>query len=415
MNIKKTNIKFTDNKNCIENANKSVNYTPAFQGSTTVESYGFFVPSEYALSNKIYQSENKDIQTLGAQKLYGIHSAFGGVEILPPIIFDEVKLKPYKKYTVNKASNPIICASNRVFNLNKLKLEEGKIYKLGRNRMGDIFADDSYVSFEHATIQYVNGYYIIQDLNSLNGTKICPSYKIVNSDELCRTKGNDGKPVSEIYIKNNELARKEFLKGIVSGKSTQSPQGYIETLNQAHKMACMGCGLYYAKNNKLLDAYALQPGIQRNYGKLQNGRIDSADEVEKIACRYGDKYRVNKKLQRVELTGIKRYAQPYDVNEYGIYRHFYPDGRYLDAYNYYLYITHREIIDLIEKLKNKDFDRAILLSKIAEHYQYGANARPYNQINNSLFMNEVNTYLQLADMPDVPATGGLGLRLSAYH
>ncbi|MBR6299132.1 MAG: FHA domain-containing protein, partial [Candidatus Gastranaerophilales bacterium] len=190
MNIKKTNIEFTGNKNHVEKTNKPLNNTLSFQGDTTIESYGFFVPSKYALSNKIYQSENKDMQTLAAEKLYGIHNAFGGVEILPPIIFDEVKLNPDKKYAVNKASNPIICAANRVFNLNKLRLEEGRIYKLGRNRRGDIFADNSDVSFEHATIQYVNGYYIIQDLNSLNGTKICPSYKITNPDELCRTKGN---------------------------------------------------------------------------------------------------------------------------------------------------------------------------------------------------------------------------------
>ncbi len=399
MNIKKTTIEFTGNKNHVEKTNKPLNNTLSFQGDTTIESYGFFVPSKYALSNKIYQSENKDMQTLAAEKLYGIHNAFRGVEILPPIIFDEVKLNPDKKYAVNKASNPILCAANRVFNLNKLRLEEGRIYKLGRNRRGDIFADDSDVSFEHATIQYVNGYYIIQDLNSLNGTKICPSYKITNPDELCRTKGNEGKPVSEIYIKNNELARKEFFKGIVSGKSTQSPKGYIETLNQAHKMACKGWSLYYTKDNKLLSTEDLQPGIQRNYEKPRNGRIESAYEVEKIARKYGDKYSVNKDCQRVELTGINRYAQPCDVNINGIYSHFYPDGRYLDAYNYYLYITHREVIDLISKLKYEDFDRRILLSKIAEHYQYGANARPYNQINNSLFMNEVNTYLQLAGMP----------------
>ena len=43
-----------------------------------------------------------------------------------------------------------------------------------------------------------------------------------------------------------------------------------------------------------------------------------------------------------------------------------------------------------------------ILAKIAEHYQYAANARPYGQINNSLFMNEINTLLQKAGMKTMP-------------
>ncbi len=44
----------------------------------------------------------------------------------------------------------------------------------------------------------------------------------------------------------------------------------------------------------------------------------------------------------------------------------------------------------------------MILGKIAEHYQYAANARPFEQINNSLFMNEVNTLLKKAGMKSIP-------------
>ena len=39
---------------------------------------------------------------------------------------------------------------------------------------------------------------------------------------------------------------------------------------------------------------------------------------------------------------------------------------------------------------------------MAEHFQYAANARPYSQINNSLYMNEINTLLQRAGMKVMP-------------
>ena len=44
----------------------------------------------------------------------------------------------------------------------------------------------------------------------------------------------------------------------------------------------------------------------------------------------------------------------------------------------------------------------VILEKIAEHYNYAIAARPYGQINNSLFMNEVNTLLRKAGLKTMP-------------
>ena len=60
--------------------------------------------------------------------------------------------------------------------------------------------------------------------------------------------------------------------------------------------------------------------------------------------------------------------------------------------------TAKEALALIEQGAPQDK----ILAKIAEHYQYAANARPFGQINNSMFMNEVNTLLQKAGMKTMP-------------
>ena len=76
----------------------------------------------------------------------------------------------------------------------------------------------------------------------------------------------------------------------------------------------------------------------------------------------------------------------------------YPDGSYLNNYYEQMHRTASEAMDLIKKGASEDK----ILKKLAEHYQYAANARPYHQINNSLFMNELNTLLSKAGMRTMP-------------
>jgi hypothetical protein len=79
-------------------------------------------------------------------------------------------------------------------------------------------------------------------------------------------------------------------------------------------------------------------------------------------------------------------------------QHFYPDGKYMPAYFDQMQRTAKEALDLIKNAAPQDE----ILRKLAEHYQYAANARPFGQINNSLFMNEINTLLQKAGMKPMP-------------
>ena len=86
--------------------------------------------------------------------------------------------------------------------------------------------------------------------------------------------------------------------------------------------------------------------------------------------------------KEVDLEGIPKKYQPQDTNING-YSHTYPDGVSLERYYHpQMQRTANEALELIKNNAPKDE----IIKKIGQHYQYAANARPYGQINNSLFM-----------------------------
>lgn len=222
----------------------------------------------------------------------------------------------------------------------------------------------------------------------------------INENELVRIAGNNGKAVDAGYIRASREARGFLNNAIATGEYTQSLDSYIQTMNNMHVVSATG-------RNGQLNWYSDvgQGGMQINPGKIRqggcsNGRYREATEIEAIARRYGDPYRVDNQSQRVNLDGIPTEHQPLDINtEDSGYRHFYPDGSSLEKYYYKeMHRTAAEALELI----NSGASQTQILHKIAEHYQYAANARPYGQINNSLFMNEINTLLSKAGMKGMP-------------
>ena len=222
----------------------------------------------------------------------------------------------------------------------------------------------------------------------------------INENELVRIAGNNGKAVDAGYIRASREARGFLNDAIATGEYTQSLDSYIQTMNNMHVVSATG-------RNGQLNWYSDvgQGGMQINPGKIRqggcsNGRYREATEIEAIARRYGDPYRVDNQSQRVNLDGIPTDHQPLDINtEDSGYRHFYPDGSSLEKYYYKeMHRTAAEALELI----NSGASQTQILHKIAEHYQYAANARPYGQINNSLFMNEINTLLSKAGMKGMP-------------
>ncbi len=310
------------------------------------------------------------------------------------------KLQKDVIYSISENSNPTINVGRQSIDLNELDFGDKTTITIGRGSKCDVvFADDVTVSREHLEITKLDGQYYIRDLGSRNGTQIFSGSKITNTDELCRVAGNNGKAVSETYVKNNELAREVFIDGISSKESLESVEGYVKTLNEAHVQAYKGSGLYYQKNGHLVQESEMHSGVQRVGGNLVNGRTNSAKQVQQLAEKYGDSYNYTKARNTVQLEGISKENLPFDTYIDNKYQHWYPEGNALAEYNEQLFRTHKETILEIQNYISGNTTQEDVLKSIAEHYQYGANARPYANINNSLFMNEVNTYLELAGMP----------------
>ncbi len=207
--------------------------------------------------------------------------------------------------------------------------------------------------------------------------------------------------VNPDYIQASREARKYMINAVESGYYTAGTDSYIETINGMHRVAANG-------KNGSLNWYstagqgnlAINPGQIRKGGRARNSRLPQAQQVEEIAKRYGDPFRVTE-TSTVRLAEIPTNNLPINqwVKEEGKFYHYYPKGgNDLRPYYAQMQRTAKEAVDLI----NRQASEEQILEKLAEHYQYAANARPYGQINNSLFMNEVNTLLQKAGLRPMP-------------
>ena len=277
-------------------------------------------------------------------------------------------------------------------------LQEGETITVGR--MGDIRVPEGYsqVSRNHLEITKQDGKIVVKDVSS-NGTKVEKSLPELNENELVRYTGNNGKSINADYIRTSREARQYLLDAIESGKYTESLESYIETMNKMHIVSAKG-------KNGTSDWYSqvgegsinVNPGVIRGEGTPLNSRTTEAGWIESIAKKYGDPYRADQS-SKVKLEGIPDDYLPQDVAYGVIYQHIYPNGKSLKNYYYKeMHRTSKEALDLIKNGASKNE----ILAKLAEHYQYAANARPYGQINNSLFMNEINTMLTKAGMKTIP-------------
>lgn len=88
----------------------------------------------------------------------------------------------------NNAKNAILTIQNGCFAGLVIALDKARML-LGRDVGCDICLDDSLVSEEHATISRINGEFVLEDLNSRNGTS-------VNGEKINRRKLRSGETIS---------------------------------------------------------------------------------------------------------------------------------------------------------------------------------------------------------------------------
>ncbi len=273
------------------------------------------------------------------------------------------------------------------------KLRDGQFLSVGRE--GDIRtpSEDRLVSRIHLLIGKKDNKIVVED-RSTNGTQII--YRKINENEFVRNVGNDGRPIDKTYLKNSKQVRYFLNQNISSGMYTRRFEDYVRIMQNAHAIAYKGISgkdLWYKKHDRLLimDPYQIRGDSDSLYSNYR----EKSRKVERIAEILNDSYRTdNEDVTQVYLDGISLHGLPKNRETY----HIYPKGIYMEEYFRQMYRTSCEAISLI----NSNAPKSQILNKIAEHYQYAVNARPFYQINNSLFMNEVNTLLNRAGLHSMP-------------
>jgi hypothetical protein len=229
---------------------------------------------------------------------------------------------------------------------------------------------------------------------NINNESILKGY--VPDIGLVREKGNKGLQIPLKYRQNSAEARFRMEQAMNDG-SYNSLQSYKKAMQEAHDISYRGCSgnnYYYEKRGQLLK---INGGKVRGTGVLKSYYPLEADRIVAVGRDYNATYigagRQGYRNQ-IELEGIPNDAQPGNAEKV----HFYPDGKYMDLYFKRMQETGKEVLNLIKS----GAPHQHIVTNIAKHYQCAANARPFEQINNSLFMNEVNLMLRRAGLHEIP-------------
>lgn len=221
----------------------------------------------------------------------------------------------------------------------------------------------------------------------------------IDINEYVRDPGNSNNALSAAYFENLKDVSRHFDEAIRSGRYAHSFEEYVQTLNEGHKLAYAGHNgdnLHYMHDGELVQPNEMRPGEpmytyvgDETYATVSN-RTEISHQIQTIAEYYGDSYRANANSTRVRLKNLENRECPRNEGT----KHYYPEYDYTEKYIKEMYRTSQNVLDLISKSAGEE----AILKALAEHYQYAANARLYRHINNSLFMNEVNTLLKKAGM-----------------
>ena len=218
----------------------------------------------------------------------------------------------------------------------------------------------------------------------------------LDPDELWRQRNNGGGPQDPDYIATYRRIRNDIVDVFESGSLYRDTGAFERFILREHKSTDNG------QYTRLNGREGGERGFFRVGGRLPNSRLEEARQAEAIARRYGDTYTLargnspDSSFHYVELPGIERQDQAYDtavtVDGRITYRYWYPASDSISAYM-------RQICNLGQQIesaiKSGDGDPEETLRLIARQYQYGAIARPFRQINNSLFMELANAQTKM--------------------
>ncbi|MBS2036371.1 FHA domain-containing protein [bacterium] len=195
------------------------------------------------------------------------------------------------------------------------------------------------------------------------------------------------------YWQNNAEARL-VMRDYLNKGDFSNVGAFKSMLQQAHSLAVEGSGgdnRYYKGRNGLVAGPDQLPAGEFHTGVMGGVRAEINQEVDALAKKYGDPYRnfSDRPAEPVKLAGISSQALPQNMPLMSPgQRHLYPAPEAFDQY-------FTQMQDRLKRLNSlpKDAPKEVVLKNVAEFYQYGANVRPFYNVNNSLFMNMTNELL----------------------
>ena len=178
---------------------------------------------------------------------------------------------------------------------------------------------------------------------------------------------------NDIYLINASIKQiRAFIQGLIN----QDFKDYKTWLKTLHRKQI------YNKNE-------IGTITRRRFALIIHSRI-VLNAVIPLTVKYHDPY-TNKGVQIIYLPKVDKEGLPKDIweNEKEVF-HYYPDPKFL---NQYLEVMQEKLQDIITS--NSEISDHKLLSSIASYYQYGINTHMFENINQSLFANQMNALLQV--------------------
>lgn len=231
----------------------------------------------------------------------------------------------------------------------------------------------------------------------------------VEPDELWAEPNNGGKAQDQHYIEAHRCVRNQIVDAFCDGRLySHGYDSFCTVIKQQHAfLAKSGTHCHNFTKSEIGQFRTIE------IGRRYNNRFKQSVDIVPTAERYNDPYGMNHRFEPgprdnnlisesiVKLPGINYDDLPRDFVSYQSngelvhgsekYVFYYPLASAVEQYVQAAY----KLGAKIELGIKQGGDSTKVLNLIALQYQYLANARPFANINNSLFMHIVNTQVKL--------------------
>lgn len=171
------------------------------------------------------------------------NSPLGHIKVVDALDADEDQdFSVFENYGLSKG---IVLTYQKTGDL--IEIPHNEIIILGRQNTGkEVLENIPHISREHCKIEFINGHYLVTDLNSMNGTYIGPSRR-----DCLKHKAQE--------LKNNEvlyLGREPFLVSILTDAAVMEDQTAATDIDEelgSFRFKCKGCGKVHDMNLIICD------------------------------------------------------------------------------------------------------------------------------------------------------------------